>query len=84
MHVQSFIVCVVGKMEKMYGWCESIVVSFLSYCLFGFWGVPSLHVLVFIQKSLLWLVSIVLLIFRNGKKERREVGGEAEEKVHGL
>ena len=39
--------------------------------------------LVFIHKSLLWLVSI-LLIFRNGKKERREVGGEAEEKVHGL
>ena len=40
--------------------------------------------LVFIQKYLLWFVSIVLLIFRNGKKERREVGGEAEEKVHGL
>ena len=51
--------------------------------------VPSLHALVFIQKTFLELVPAVfcccfffVLLFRNCKRE--EAGGEAEGKMHGL
>ena len=37
MHVESFLVCIVGKMAHDVGWCECVVVSFPS-CLAGFLG----------------------------------------------
>ena len=38
LHVESFVVCKVGKMEQGLGWCESLVVSFSSslVCFDGF------------------------------------------------
>ena len=55
--------------------CRSVVPI-----LFGlFLRVPSLHALVFIRKTLLWLVSVVYFL-----EIVREVGGEANGKMHGL
>ena len=69
------------------------MVSFPS-SLVGFFRVPSLYALVFIQKTfcdLFLLIFFVVffctllffgLLFRNSK--RKEVGGEAKGKMHGL
>ena len=35
MHVERFLVHIVGKMARDVGWCECVVVSF-PYCLAGF------------------------------------------------
>ena len=68
----------------MWGWCESVVVSFPSSLVVFFLGFPSLHALVFIQKTFLWLVllflvCVVLYCYRNGKREGRCRGGQGED-----
>ena len=57
-------------------WCQSVVVSFPSSWLFM--RVPSLHALVFIQKTFCDLFLLFLLL-RNGKREEKWEGEQGED-----
>ena len=54
MHVESFVVCIVGKMAR-----DGVKVSFPSSSV-GFLWVSSLHALVFVQKNFLVTFSVPL------------------------
>ena len=74
MHVESFVVCIVGKMAQ-----DGVKVSFPS-SLVGFLWVSSLHALVFVQKIFWWpfLFLFFVLSFRNCTREERWEGSQRE------
>ena len=65
-------------LAKMLGWyCGITTIKFGRFL-----RIPSLYVLAFVQK--IFVLVSVAFFFRNGKKERRYVGGEAKGKMHSL